>query len=212
VGGITVAKDEDKPEKSEPKEKGKDKEKGKGKEKGKDKEEKKEKKKVEEENPDFKFLVRIVNTDIDGHRPLFLALTNVTGVGRRIALRIVQDLRLDGIARIGDMSDDDIDRISKRLENIHEVIPAWMMNRQKDYDTGDDLHLISTEVGITKRDDINRFKKIRSWKGVRHEKGYKVRGQRSKSNGRTGLQLGVIRSKAVAAAKAAAAAGETKKE
>ncbi len=208
-----MAKDEekpDKPEKAQPKEKGKDKDKGK--EKGKDKDKPKEKKKVEEENPDFKFLVRLINTDIDGHRPVFLALTSVIGVGRRVALRVVQDLRLDGLARIGDLSDPDIERIQKRLENIHEVIPAWMMNRQKDYDTGDDLHLIGTEVGITKRDDINRFKKIRSWKGVRHEKGYKVRGQRSKSNGRTGLQLGVIRSKAVAAAKAAAAAGDTKKE
>jgi len=175
-------------------------------------EEKKPKKVVEEENPDFKFLVRLVNTDIDGHRPLFLALAQVPGVGRRVSYKMIHDLNYDRQKRIGDMSDEEIERIAKMLGEIHDVLPAWMMNRQKDYDTGDDFHLIGTEVMISRKDDINRFKKIRSWKGVRHEKGYKVRGQRSKSNGRTGLQLGVIRSKAIAAAKAAAAAGEEKKE
>ena len=175
-------------------------------------EDKKPKKEVKEENPDFKFLVRLINTDIDGHRPLYLALTKVTGVGRRLALRIVHELQLDPRKRIGDLSDEEIDRITNRLENIHDIIPAWMMNRQKDFDTGDDLHLIGTEVMVSRKDDINRFKKIRSYKGIRHERGYKVRGQRSKSNGRTGLTLGVSRVKAVAAAKAAAAAGEEKKE
>jgi small subunit ribosomal protein S13 len=168
-------------------------------------EEKKPKKAVEEENPDFKFLVRLVNTDIDGHRPLWLALTNVQGVGRRISLKICHDLKFDKQARIGDLKDEQIDLITKKLDEIHDALPSWMMNRQKDFDTGDDLHLIGTEVMISRKDDINRFKKIRSWKGIRHERGYKVRGQRSKSNGRTGLTLGVSRTKAVAAAKAAAA-------
>ncbi|NIP35130.1 MAG: 30S ribosomal protein S13, partial [Thermoplasmata archaeon] len=35
----------------------------------------------------------------------------------------------------------------------------------------------------------------RAYKGIRHERGHKVRGQRLKSNGRTGLVLGVTRKK-----------------
>ena len=53
------------------------------------------------------------------------------------------------------------------------------------------MHLISTEVLIRLRDDINMMKMIRSYRGVRHELGLKVRGQRSSSNGRKGLALGV---------------------
>ena len=150
-------------------------------------------KKEQDENPDFKFLVRIANTDIDGTMPLYLALPKVRGVGRRVSIRLVDHLGIHRKARIGDLSDEEIDRIQKAIENIHEVIPNWMMNRQKDFDTGDDMHLTSTEVQMARRDDINRLKKIRCYKGIRHERGVKVRGQRLKSNGRTGLVLGVSR-------------------
>jgi small subunit ribosomal protein S13 len=150
-------------------------------------------KKDDDENPDFKFLVRIVNTDIDGTMPLYLALPKVRGIGRRVSIRVVDYLGFNRKQRIGDLSDEEIDRIQSTIENIHEVLPNWMMNRQKDFDTGDDVHLTSSEVQMARRDDINRMKKIRSYKGIRHERGNKVRGQRLKSNGRTGLVLGVSR-------------------
>ena len=149
--------------------------------------------KESEENPDFKFLVRIANTDINGEHPLYLALARVKGIGRRVSIKIVRDLGYDRKQRIGDLSDDEIDKIQIAIANIHEGLPNWMMNRQKDYDTGDDMHLTSSEVQVARRDDINRFKKMRSYKGIRHERGVKVRGQRLKSNGRTGLVLGVTR-------------------
>jgi small subunit ribosomal protein S13 len=152
-------------------------------------------KKDEEENPDFKFLVRIANTDIEGEMPLYLALPKIKGVGRRVSIRIVDNLGLDRYTRIGDMSDEDIDKIQSAIENIHEILPHWMMNRQKDYDTGADVHVTSSEVQMTRRDDINRLKKARAYRGIRHERGHKVRGQRLKSNGRTGLVLGVSRKK-----------------
>jgi small subunit ribosomal protein S13 len=159
----------------------------------KDKDETPKSKKEAVEDPDFKFLVRIVNTDIDGTMPLYLALPKVRGVGRRVSIRIVDHLGFDRKQRIGDLTDEEIERVQNTIENIHEVLPNWMMNRQKDFDTGDDVHLTSTEVQMARRDDINRMKKIRSYKGIRHERGHKVRGQRLKSNGRTGLVLGVSR-------------------
>ena len=125
--------------------------------------------------------------------PLYLALPKVRGIGRRVSIRIVNKLGYERYTRIGDMSDEDLDKVQKAVDNIHDVVPHWMMNRQKDYDTGDDVHLISTEVQVARRDDINRNKKIRSYRGIRHERGHKVRGQRLKSNGRTGLVLGVTR-------------------
>jgi hypothetical protein len=47
---------------------------------------------------------------------------------------------------------------------------------------------------------------VRSYRGVRHERGQKVRGQRTRSNGRTGMAAGVLKKDAKAAA---AAAGKT---
>jgi len=149
--------------------------------------------KKEDENPDFKFLVRIVNTDIEGEMPLYLALPKIKGVGRRVSIRIVDTLQFDRYQRIGDMSDEDIEKVVQAVENIHDILPNWMMNRQKDYDSGDDIHVTSSEVQMTRRDDINRLKKARAYRGIRHERGHKVRGQRLKSNGRTGLVLGVSR-------------------
>jgi small subunit ribosomal protein S13 len=46
---------------------------------------------------------------------------------------------------------------------------------------------------LIKREDINTMKKIRSYVGIRHERGHKVRGQRTKSTGRKGLTVGVKR-------------------
>jgi small subunit ribosomal protein S13 len=44
-------------------------------------------------------------------------------------------------------------------------------------------------------DDVNRMRKMRSYRGIRHETGQKVRGQRTKSTGRTGTTVGVKRKK-----------------
>src|SRR5439155_336645 len=89
--------------------------------------------------------------------------------------------------------------------------------KTKDGETGVDIHLTGADVEIRRRDDINRMKMIRSYKGGRHETGQKVRGQRTRSNGRTGLTVGVTKKAALAAAQAkkaeeAAPKKEEKKE
>src|SRR5438093_357142 len=72
----------------------------------------------------------------------------------------------------------------------------------KDWESGLDMHLVGAEVEVRLRDDINQMKMIRSYKGVRHETGQKARGQRTRSNGRTGLTVGVTKKAALEAAKA----------
>ena len=70
-----------------------------------------------------------------------------------------------------------------------------MLNRRKDYETGEDVHFVSIDISTKVEDDFNRMKKIKSYKGVRHQSGHKVRGQRTYSNGRRGLALGVSKGK-----------------
>jgi small subunit ribosomal protein S13 len=75
--------------------------------------------------------------------------------------------------------------------------PRWMLNRRNDYETGDDRHLLTGDIGFVRDNDIKRLKMIKSRRGMRHMFGLPVRGQRTKSNFRKnkGKVLGVKRSK-----------------
>ncbi len=148
----------------------------------------------EEPSEDFKYIVRIAATDLDGNRAVALALTGVKGIGVRMAA-ILSDLL--GVARtekIGNLSDEQVEELADLLEELEERVPPWTLNRRSDYWTGEDGQLVGAEVDLRRTDDINRLKMIRSYRGIRHETGAKkVRGQRTRSNGRKGLTVGVTR-------------------
>ena len=74
-------------------------------------------------------------------------------------------------------------------------IPKWFLNRQRDIREGTWSQLISNGVDTKLREDLERLKKIRAHRGLRHFWGYKVRGQKTKSTGRTGRTLGVTKKK-----------------
>jgi small subunit ribosomal protein S13 len=95
----------------------------------------------------------------------------------------------------GKLDDKNIADIEDTIINLNEHIPDWLLNRQKDYDTGEDIHSVSVELKMTNDEDLNRMKKVKSYRGIRHASGHKVRGQRTYSNGRKGLALGVSRKK-----------------
>ncbi len=145
---------------------------------------------------EFKYIVRIADTDLDGNRPIIYAIQGIKGIGYRVAEGIVKDLSMNPKQKIGELSDEQIEEIRVIIEEkLEEILPGWMMNHRKDYFTGEDRHVLSTELDLQKQDDINRLKRIRCYRGVRHERGLPVRGQRTRSNGRTGLTVGVSRKK-----------------
>lgn len=156
-------------------------------------------KKEDEKGEDFKYIVRMANTDIDGEKPAITALTSIKGVGKRIAQYAVKEIGYPPNKKIGHISDEDVEKLVKILGELSDNLPEWMLNRQKDFESGDDIHLVSQELDIIQRDDINRMRMIRCYRGVRHESGHKVRGQRTRSNGRKGLTLGVSKKKPGAA-------------
>ena len=161
-------------------------------------EEKKEEKKPEgekTESDDFKYIVRLANTDLDGHKTVRYGLTGVKGIGLRTATTLARRLDLPLEKKMGDLSDEEVDKLQEMIDDIPDIIPLWMCNRTKDYDTGEDLHVVSVELELLVQEDVNRLKKTRSYKGIRHESGHKVRGQRTSSNGRKGSTIGVVRKK-----------------
>src|SRR5206468_2523283 len=121
------------------------------------------------------------------------SLTAIPGVGIRISEAVADLAGVPRTERLGNLSEEQTDKIEATFANLGEAFPHWMVNRPKDWETGVDLHLTGADVEIRRRDDINRMKMIRSYKGVRHETGQKVRGQRTRSNGRTGLTVGVTK-------------------
>ena len=149
----------------------------------------------EEENPDFKFIVRIVNTDIPGDRKIVDGLTSIKGINYRISQILTRKLGKSRRTRMGDLSDDDVDKLKELIEGIPGSLPAWLLNRQRDMDTGEDTHSLGIDLEMIQNEDINQLRKIRSYKGIRHESGHKVRGQRTSSNGRKGSTIGVVRKK-----------------
>jgi len=147
------------------------------------------------EDPDFKYIIRIANSDVSGEERLGFALTSIRGIGPRISNAIIQKLKLDPRKLAGKLTDENIAKIENAIINIKDYVPTWLLNRQKDYDTGEDIHPVSIDLKMTHDDDLNRMKKVKSYKGIRHSTGHKVRGQRTYSNGRKGLALGVSRRK-----------------
>lgn len=153
----------------------------------------KESKKDEDQADDFKYIVRIANSDIDGNKAVVHALTAIKGVGDRMAEVVVNKTGIPREEKIGKLSDSDIEKLEEYILDLSEHTPGWLLNKQNDVWTGEDIHILGSEMDLRNQEDINILKKIRCYRGIRHEKGQKVRGQRTKAHGRTGLTVGVVK-------------------
>lgn len=141
---------------------------------------------------EFQHIIRFAGTDIEGTQPVTYALTSVKGIGIKLANAIVEKSGINPETRIGLLSAADVEKIEDITSNPTKYgIPGWLLNRRKDVETGENLHLLGTDLILQEKNDIDQMKKIRSWKGFRHSYGLKVRGQRTKTTGRKGKAIGV---------------------
>jgi small subunit ribosomal protein S13 len=141
---------------------------------------------------EFQYIIRFIGTDIEGAQPVTYALTSVKGVAINLANAIIEKSGISPEARMGFLSSAEVEKIEDILKNpVKYDIPLWLLNRRKDRETGNDLHLLGSDLLLQTKNDIDQMKKIRSWKGFRHSYGLKVRGQRTKTTGRKGKAIGV---------------------
>ncbi|MEM1641329.1 MAG: 30S ribosomal protein S13 [Desulfurococcaceae archaeon] len=144
----------------------------------------------------FRRIIRILETDVDGMLPLAYGLSTVKGVGYNYALAVCRVLNLDPQMKLGYLTDDEVKAIEAVVKNPHEYnIPAWMYNRREDITSGEDIHLYGAQLLFYVKEDIEREKRIKSWRGIRHALGLKVRGQRTRTTGRLGVTVGVRKKK-----------------
>ncbi len=147
------------------------------------------------EEQELKHLVRISGVDLAGGKNVGLALTGIKGIGSRIAKLVSDDAGVDPTKTMGLLNDGDVKKIQDSVNRIGSIVPTWMLNRRKDMETGNDIHLLAMELDMARSEDINDMKKSRSYKGTRHERHLKVRGQRTKSTGRKGSTVGIKRNR-----------------
>jgi ribosomal protein S13 len=62
--------------------------------------------------------------------------------------------------------------------------PTWFLNRQRDYKDGKNYHKYANLLDAQLREDVERMKKARQHRGLRHFYGHRVRGQHTKTTGR----------------------------
>ena len=145
----------------------------------------------EGEEEDIRYFVRIGQTDLDGTKSVERSLTDMNGIGHRAARIIADEADIDRRAVFGKLDEEDIDEVVSLVEGFAEEAPEWLANHQNDFFDGETTHEVGNDLELTRRQDINRMKMIDSYKGVRHKRGQKVRGQRTRSTGRTEGTIGV---------------------
>ncbi len=143
---------------------------------------------------EYRHIVRIVGNDIPGERKLLVGLTQIKGIGYNFATAIFDTLKINTNSNIGNLSDANVEAIEKIiLDPIGSNFPTWFLNRNKDIETGANLHLLTSDIPFTLRNDIERERITASWRGYRHLSGLKVRGQRTRTSGRKGGAVGVAK-------------------
>lgn len=135
---------------------------------------------------------RLSGVDIPASKINRIALTYIYGIGRGNVEEVLHDAGIDGAKRAKDLTADEISRLQRVLDRMN------------------------TEGNLRRiiRENIERLKRIGSYRGTRHIKGLPVRGQRTRVNARTKrgrrMTIGAL-SKEVAAKIDAAKTADTKK-
>ena len=141
---------------------------------------------------EFRHIIRVAGADLDGTKKVAYALMKINGVGIRLANVIVKKAGINSETRLGFLSDAEVKKIEDVIEKPAKYgVPGWLLDRQKDRETGNDVHIVGSDLVLQTKTDIDRLKKIRSWRGFRHAHGLKVRGQRTRTTGRKGKAVGV---------------------
>lgn len=109
-------------------------------------------------------MARIVGIDLPNDKRTDIALTYIYGIGRSNVKVLLEKAHVSGAKRIKELTEEEIGKIQKTLEENYKV---------------------EGDLRSERSDDIKRLKEISSYRGLRHIKGLPVRGQRTRSNART---------------------------
>ncbi len=158
---------------------------------------------------DFRGIVRLVGKELKGELPLQLALTRIKGLGvnfsKVISGVIEKVLGIPHDKPVGQLTDEQLGKIEELLKAPEKYLNRpHIFNRPSDPDLGTSRHILANDLIFANRQDVQFEKDSRTWVGWRHSLGQRVRGQHSRTTGRTGMSVGVLK-KAIKQQKTAAA-------
>jgi small subunit ribosomal protein S13 len=109
-------------------------------------------------------MARIAGVNLPTQKRLEIGLTYIYGIGRSTAQKVVKELELDPDQKIRDLTDEEVTKLRNYIDGELEVEGDLRRDRAQ---------------------AIKRLTEIGSYRGIRHRRGLPVRGQRTKTNGRT---------------------------
>ena len=102
------------------------------------------------DDKDFRHIVRVVNTDLKGEKKLIMALQKIKGISYMFSNFVCYSAKVDPFKIAGHLADDEVKRLEDVIKNPAKYkCPSWMLNRRKDYETGQDMHLFTTELDLS---------------------------------------------------------------
>lgn len=108
-------------------------------------------------------MVRIAGVDLPSNKRMEIGLTYIYGIGRALALEILDRAKIDPARRAKDLTESDVVALRDTI---------------KDYKVEGDLR---KDIQLS----IKRLIDIGTYRGGRHRRGLPVRGQRTRTNART---------------------------
>ncbi len=109
-------------------------------------------------------MARIAGINIPNNKNIEIGLSYLYGLGRSLALKIAAEANIDPATKIGELSDEELERLRALIDRSYKV-------------EGD----LKMEVN----QNIKRLKEISAYRGTRHSRNLPVHGQRTKTNART---------------------------
>ena len=109
-------------------------------------------------------MLRIMGTDVAGTLKASYAVAEIKGVSASLSNAILRKAGVNPDVRAGFLTESDISKIEDVIRDLAKYsLPTWLFNRRKDTDTGKDTHLLSAELVLKTKTDIDGAKEIRSW-------------------------------------------------
>lgn len=108
-------------------------------------------------------MARIAGVNLPNGKHAEIALMYIFGVGRSLAVTILEKLNIEKTRKIDELSEQELDLIREELKN----------------------YVIEGDLRRDIQQNIKRLQEINCYRGQRHKKRLPVRGQRTKTNART---------------------------
>jgi small subunit ribosomal protein S13 len=108
-------------------------------------------------------MARIAGVNLPNTKRLEVGLTYIFGIGASTARTICKELELDPDEKVKDLTDEEVTKLRAYIDQLE----------------------VEGDLRRERAQAIKRLGEIGCYRGIRHHRGLPVRGQRTKTNGRT---------------------------